>query len=131
MNEHGFIRAIHRQLPDSIYKWKINDNFQGGVADAYYSGNKADLWVEYKYLKALPAREMTPIKIGLTTQQTLWLNGRYDEGRSAVVVVGSPDGHVVLEAKYWCESMTRADFIRRAVDTKGVAAYIVRHTTTS
>lgn len=130
MNEHGFVRAVHRQVPDSIYKWKINDNYQGGVADAYYSGNKGDMWVEYKFLKALPVRETTPIKIGLTAQQRVWLNARHDEGRTVAVVVGSPDGHVILEGKSWCKSMVRPDFIRSAVDTKGVAAYIMEHTTT-
>lgn len=131
MNEHSFIRSIHRQLPDFIYKWKINDNFQGGVADAYYSANGGDMWVEYKYLKALPKRSDTSVKLGLTGQQILWLNERRAEGRNVVVVVGSPQGHRILTNKKWTAAESTSEFIRSAVATKDVAAYIVRHTTTT
>ncbi len=131
MNEHSFIRAVHRQLPVSMYKWKINDNFQGGVADAYYSDKGGDLWIEYKYIAALPKRSETPVKLGLTGQQTLWLNTRLAEGRNVAVVVGSPQGHRILVDGAWNAPESTSNFIRSAVATKAVAAYIVRHTTTA
>ena len=33
MNEHSFIRAIHKSLPAEVYRWKIHDTFTGGVPD--------------------------------------------------------------------------------------------------
>ena len=131
MNEHGFIRSVHRQLPDFLYKWKINDNFQGGVADAYYSGKGGDLWVEYKYLPALPKRMTTKLNIGLTGQQIVWLNARHDEGRHVAVVVGTPQGHRILVAKAWSQAISNSEFISSAIATSDVAAYIVKHTTTA
>ena len=130
MTEHGYIRSIHRRLPASIYRWKINDNFEGGVADAYYSGEEGDLWIEYKYLPALPKRSTTPIRTCLSAQQRLWLTRRHSEGRQVAVVIGSPDGAVIQTTPdAWNDAMTRDDFIRSAVENKSVANYIVRHTT--
>lgn len=131
MNEHGFIRSVHRQVVDSVYKWKINDPYQGGVADCYYSGPSGDLWLEYKYLKSLPKRSETLVKFGLTAQQTLWLNQRHAEGRRVGLVVGSPQGHCIFVERAWNEPISMSDFIRSAVATKEVAAYIEKHTTTA
>ena len=130
MNEHGYIRSIHRKLPPSIYRWKINDNFEGGVADAYYSGNKGDLWVEYKYIKALPKRSATTIKTSLSQQQKLWLSRRSEEGRRVAVIIGSPMPYIIMSSPSdWNEQMTQADFIRRAFDKDRLVSYIIETTT--
>ncbi|MDT4855792.1 hypothetical protein FQZ97_901600 [compost metagenome] len=125
MTEHGYIRSIHRLLPKSVYAWKINDRFQGGVADAYYSGNSGDLWVEYKYLKALPKQSTTAVKIDLSTLQRQWLRARHTEGRRVAVVIGSPIGSLILEGLEWDNDISTANFIRSAVDKSEVAAYIL------
>lgn len=130
MNEHGFIRSIHKKVPSSIYKWKINDNYAGGVADAYYSGNGGDLWVEYKYIKALPAKDTTLVRIGLSAQQKLWLSNRFKEGRKVVVVIGSPDGTVILDVpENWNRDMQKHEFISRAIDKSQIVSYITENTT--
>lgn len=130
MNEHGFIRSIHKKVPSSIYIWKINDNYAGGVADAYYSGNGGDLWIEYKYLKALPAKDTTLVRFGLSAQQKLWLSNRYKEGRKIVVVVGSPDGTVLLDLpEDWNRDMPKQEFISRAFDKQKIVSYITENTT--
>lgn len=132
MNEHGFIRSVHRQLPDSLYKWKINDNFQGGVADTYYSGTGGDLWIEYKYLKELPKRPTTEIKTSLSTQQRVWLTDRHNEGRTVALVIGSPNGILLLTTPdQWSEPLTCAEFIRRAIDKARLVSYIVETTTST
>ena len=132
MNEHGFIRSVHRQLPDEIYKWKINDNFQGGVADTYYSGKGGDLWIEYKYLKVLPKRPSTVIKTSLSAQQGMWLTERHNEGRTVALVIGSPDGIVLLTSPdEWNTPLTCADFIRTAIDKQRLVSYIVETTTST
>ncbi|MCP1316891.1 hypothetical protein [Halomonas sp. 707B3] len=132
MNEHSFIRSVHRQLPASIYRWKINDNFQGGVADAYYSDKGGDLWIEYKYLKALPKRPTTEIKTTLSAQQACWLTERHNEGRTVAVVIGSPSGIVLLTSPdEWNTPLTCADFIRTAIDKQRLVSYIVETTTST
>lgn len=96
MTEHTFIRAVHRKLPRGIHHWKIAARFARGVPDAWYSGDGGDVWVEYKYLTRTPAKSFTP---DLTALQKAWLNKRKSEGRNVAVVVGCPDGAVVL--RHW------------------------------
>lgn len=126
MTEHSYIRSIHsrlrKDLPD-VYVWKINDPYQGGVADAYYSGSR-DLWVEYKYLKALPKRATTRIEPGLSELQKDWLRERHAQGRNVAVIIGSPDGSMILPGITWDTAINQADFIGSAVDKSQVVAYI-------
>lgn len=126
MNEHSFIRSIHKKLPTDVYAWKINDNFQGGVADAYYSriGGR-DMWIEYKYLKALPRRPDTLVKFGLSELQKEWLNGRLLDGRTVSVIVGCPDGAVILTDGAWNMPMSADTFKRNAVATASIVDYIL------
>lgn len=129
MDEHSFIRSIHHRLPKDIYAWKINDNYQGGVADAYYSRRGGgDIWIEYKYIPALPKRPHTLVQFGLSELQKIWLRERNLDGRTVAVVVGSPAGSLILPGTAWEENVTSEDFIRNAVDTAGVVAYIVERT---
>lgn len=129
MTEHAYIRSIHRLLPKSVYAWKINDRFQGGVADAYYSGAAGDLWVEYKYLKALPKQPTTAVPVELSQLQRQWLRARHTEGRRVAVIIGSPAGSIILEGLEWGNEISTANFIRNAVAKKDVAAYIHSKTT--
>ena len=73
MNEHGFIRAVHRHLPDNLFSWKIHDKFAGGVPDAMYVGPAGVLFIEYKYLKDFPKRPNTPVKINVSPLQIAWM----------------------------------------------------------
>lgn len=126
MNEHSFIRSIHRKLPADVYAWKINDNFQGGVADAYYSkvaGN--DMWIEYKFLKSLPKRMSTTVRLGLSELQIEWLAARLLDGRTVAVIVGSPAGHLILREGEWENPISTEFFTRNAVETSAVVAYIL------
>lgn len=123
MNESSFIKSIHIKLPRSIYKWKINDSLTNGVADAYYSAKGGDLWVEYKYIPTLPKRESTLIKTCLTEQQALWLNARSVEGRSVALVIGSPDGCLILDTAF-NRTFTKDEFIRTAKPLQSVIDYI-------
>lgn len=103
MNEHGFVKAIHRRLPTEIYALKVNLRFNNGVPDAWYSGKNGDLWVEYKWLPRTPTRRFTP---GLSELQRKWLNDRREEGRSVAVIVGCPAGGMILTDGEWNQSVT-------------------------
>lgn len=128
MTEHSYIRSVHRRLKKEapqVYSWKINDAYQGGVPDAYYSSER-DLWIEYKYLKALPKRPTTPIKIDLSQLQCDWLENRAKEGRNVAVIVGSPDGSLILPGVSWRDPITCADFLNSSVDIVHVMYYILK-----
>lgn len=99
MDEHAFIRSIHRHIPRSVYKLKIAMRFARGVPDAWYSGDQGDLWVEYKYIKPTPSKKR---QIGLSANQVKWLNDRFREGRSVAVVIGTPSGNAILTDLMWC-----------------------------
>ena len=73
MNEHGFIRAVHRHLPDNLFSWKIHDKFAGGVPDAMYVGPAGVIFIEYKYLKNFPKRPNTPVRINISPLQIAWM----------------------------------------------------------
>lgn len=128
MTEHAYIRAVHRLLPSTTDAWKINDIYAGGVADAHYSGNAGDMWIEYKFVKALPKRPATMVPIDLSELQKLWHRRKHGQGRRVAVIVGSPQGGVIFEGLEWEEGICTADFIRRAVDKRAVASYILSKT---
>ena len=73
VREKEFIMKVHKHLPKAIYKWKINDKYQGGVPDAFYAGPNNHCFIEYKYSDSLPAKDTSLIPVGLTEQQRLWL----------------------------------------------------------
>ena len=98
MNEHSFIKSVHRALDSQVYAWKTNVRFNNGIPDAWYSGPAGDVWVEYKWLPKTPTRHFTP---SLSALQRKWLNDRHQEGRTVAVIVGCPDGAVILENGAW------------------------------
>ena len=98
MNESGFTSSINKKLPSQIFSWKINCRFANGTPDAWYSADKSDLWVEYKFLKVLPIKGVKP---KLSALQLKWLRDRYNEGRNVAVIVGSPEGCLIYENLEW------------------------------
>lgn len=111
MNEHSFVKSVHRKLPKSIYRWKIHDSFTGGVPDAMYAGPSGMLFVEYKYLKNLPKKDTTVITTGLSPLQLNWLNQMMDYGHRCVVAIGSSRGiFVISDANTLNENISNAKF---------------------
>ena len=127
MTEHSYIRSVHRRLakvaPPTFYYWKINDNFEGGVADAYYS-DATDCWIEYKYV-ALPKRPSTVMRFGLSPLQQAWLKARHAQGRNVGVIVGSPGGAAIYPGISWDKDITCAEFSVDLAGIEQVAAYIL------
>jgi hypothetical protein len=122
VNESSYIRSIHRHLPVDIYRWKINDRFTAGIADAYYSGQTADLWVEYKYEKKPPKT----IKPNLSERQRHWLNSRLAQGRKVFVILGTPKGGYILEKGAWNAPVAAEKLTARP--TKDIAMWIKAQT---
>jgi len=122
--ETTFIKSIHRLLPQEVYRMKNNNPFIGGVPDCWYSGSANDLWVEYKFLPRRPLRGNVNIK--LSALQLDWLNNRFDEGRNIFVIVGTPDGGVVLNDKQWDGEISAEWFNERLQTIEVLADRIVR-----
>lgn len=114
--ERRFRQSITRYLAGTCYVWSINDSWQAGVPDHYYSGLGGDLWAEYKYFDT-DRRHFCltnpPKRPKLTRQQQLWLNKRYDEGRNVWVIVGMPSGGVILRHKMWMMPVDSVQLLSR------------------
>jgi hypothetical protein len=111
VNEHSFIKSFHKKLDPSIKIWKIYDPYQGGVPDALLFGcNGQMLFVEYKYVKALPKRDTTIIKPALSAQQSEWLKDKIARNIDVLVVLGTQDGVVLFRAPCeWDDGIPRSD----------------------
>lgn len=95
MTEAQYTKSITKLLKHGIYSWKINAAFAKGVPDLWLSGPAADLWVEVKYLQAIPKTgRITP---NLSRLQLKWLLARHKEGRNVAVLVGTPHGSFIIK----------------------------------
>jgi hypothetical protein len=124
MNEHGFIKSVHRHLPADTFRWKIHDTFTGGVPDAMYAGPASILFVEYKYLK-LPKKETTVIKTGLSALQLQWLDTMLNYDATPAVIIGTAVGGIILTDQEWYKELRLKDF-EYALDTKQLSNWIYR-----
>ena len=110
MNEHSFVKAVHRKLPPEVYKWKIHDTYTGGVPDAMYPGPAGTLFVEYKYIQKLPKRATTEVKLGLSSLQIAWLDRMCDYNIVVAVIIGSKVGSLILSNRDWHNVLKPSDF---------------------
>lgn len=124
MDEHSFIRAVHSKLDTALRKWKIHDQFAGGVPDAYYLGPTSDLWIEYKYVKLLPIRPDSQIKTSLSELQKLWLNDLHRCKRKCALVIGHEQRAVVLQQGLWNNEITLDYFLKNSVTRKELVSWI-------
>ena len=123
MQERHFINKIHKKLPSSIFKWKINDSYHGGVPDCFYAGLAGHCFVEYKFRKELPKRDTTLINFKLSTQQEIWLTERSKQGVPCYLVLAVGNLVVItqdfekankyLTSEFLEDSMTFVDFVAK------------------
>ena len=119
--ENRFIGSINRLLPNT-YAEKMNNPWRAGTADVWYSGNRGDLWVEYKFIERIPrSKEILP---DLTPRQRRWLNDRFDEGRNVVVVLGTPTGGVIYRNKEWTRPLRSEELSKLVVPKAEIARWI-------
>ena len=72
---------------------KNHNEFISGIPDVWYSGDRNDLWVEYKYLSiSKPRSAVIP---HLSPKQLHWIRSRRAEGRNCWVIVGYKLGAVL------------------------------------
>lgn len=117
-----------------LYWMKNHNQYNGGIADVWYSGNLSDLWVEYKFAE-LPKRDSTTIDLrdvskryALSLLQQEWLGKRHTEGRNVGVIVGTPMGGIWLPGKDW-DAVWTAARLRAELKTKQQLAEIILNRT--
>ena len=127
MNEHAYIRSVTRHLPKDMYKWKINDNYAGGVPDMFIEKPDKDLWIEWKYIKPFPKRDTTLIDLrkSVTGQQERWLKRRYAVRKDSHLIVGCEHGGVVFRGDAWVSPLPRKVFLGLCLTPKEVAKTII------
>lgn len=119
--ETVFYQSIHRYLTD-VYFEKMFNPYRSGTPDVWYSGNKSDLWIEYKFLQSIPVR--ADITVPLSALQTLWLSARHVEGRRVAVVCGCKDGGVILLDRQWEKPIRNLIFKSVIMKRKEIAEWI-------
>ena len=119
--ENRFIESVHRHLPRT-YAEKMNNPWRAGTADVWYSGDRGDLWIEYKFIERIPrSAEILP---DLTPRQKRWLNNRFDEGRNVAVVLGTPTGGVIYRNKEWMRPLDHVTLAGLIVPRDEIARWI-------
>lgn len=126
MNEHSFIKSVHRYLNPDVHAWKIHDTYTGGVPDAMYSGPAGVLFVEYKYIKTLPKRDSTILKTSLSSLQIQWLN-RMSISAHALLIIGVNTKAIILSSDF-PQKISKMRFEEDAVSRQEVADYIYQKT---
>ena len=126
MNEHGFIKAVHRHLPPEVYRWKIHDTYTGGVPDAFYCGPAGPLWVEYKYIK-LPKRKTTTVTFGISELQRIWLTNVAQCRQTTLLVVGWAQSAQVFYGPNIKTTSTQDELVQNSYNFKELAALITKH----
>jgi hypothetical protein len=118
-HETSFYRRVNKHLPVEVHAEKMSNPFRGGMPDFWYSGYKADLWVEFKWSIRAPVRSA---RVGLQALQKLWLNDANRKRRNVCVIIGSPQGCAILRDGAWMYNVSREQF---KYDESAVTAWII------
>lgn len=95
--ENTFRDSIHRHLDrKKIHQEKMSNPWRSGTFDDWYSADPQDLWIEYKYQPKLGS-----VKADLSPLQFHWGSERFAERRNVAVIVGMPQGGIVLHRDEW------------------------------
>lgn len=127
--ETVFTASINRLLKDQVYFEKMHNPFRAGTADYWYSGDKGDLWVEYKFTPSLP--RSNDYSLNLTPRQVRWLTDRHEEGRTIAVILGVPNGGIVFPGNSWNRKFSTAKLQARVLTRKELAAWVLAKVGTS
>jgi hypothetical protein len=129
--EASYIRAVNKHLPKEVYTEGMANPYRGGTPDRYYEGPHDDLWVEYKFYEALPPvidllHQTAKTKPKLSKLQQDWLVRAHCNNRKVAVIVGCPEGGLILPGISWGKPIKRETF-RLGMQTKpAIAEWITR-----
>lgn len=131
--ETRFIASVHRHLPPvtEFHREKMANPYRGGTADSWYSGDKGDLWIEWKWIE-LPKRDTTEIDLTagakpmLSMLQQDWIKNRLAEGRRVWVVVGFKEGCMIFKDTNWSIPYTAKQYRLRSWSREETADQILQ-----
>jgi len=115
VNERVFIDKIHGLLSKKIYRWKIHDQYHGGVPDTYYSGPAGLCFVEYKYKPHFPVKDTSLVNFQLSKQQEEWLIQQREYNVPVFVAAGCEDKCVFTDRFEKVNGMTKKEFLTQAM----------------
>ncbi len=101
--------------------------YRGGTPDDYYEGANGVLWVEWKFLPALPPIiDLTydKAKVKLSPLQRHWLRRAHGNGVNTAVIAGCKDGGVIFHGLEWERQWDRELFQSMTLPRKAVARWI-------
>jgi hypothetical protein len=118
--EATFRDAVDRHLPATVHRQGGATTFSNGTPDRYYEGRGGVLWAEYKYAPKLP--KVLDLVHGTSTPklsalQARWLRRAAGNGVAVCVVLGWPEGGVILPGTEW-SYLLPADRLREKMLTK-------------
>ena len=76
----------HMVLLPHLHWQRVEDLCSVGIPDINFCYSGAEYWIEAKWLEAYPKRPSTPVRLGLTPEQALWLTERRRAGGRTCVV---------------------------------------------
>lgn len=120
--ETTFTSSVNKYLKGLVHFEKMNNVFRGGTPDFWYSGDKADLWIEYKFIEIIPKSQVVP---NLSALQRDWLKRRYEEGRNVGVILGMKAGGVYLPGISSLKPLSSEKFIKQIITRKDLADEIL------
>ena len=129
--EASYIRAVNKHLPLEIHSEGMANPYRGGTPDRYYEGPCDHLWVEYKFFEKLPPvidllRSTEKTKPMLSSLQQEWLERAYRNKQPVAVIVGSPEGGLLLPCLAWKTPVSRESFRELMRPKKAIAHWIER-----
>ena len=120
--ETRFTISVNNKLSKHIpHIEKMHNEYRGGTWDVWYSGDKGDCWIEYKYLSTLPIRRTTKPMELLSALQIFWGLSRHAEGRRTIVIVGCASGGLWLPTPIWQQEFTPDEFYELLLTRQQIA----------
>lgn len=111
-----------------IHYEKMNNPYSSGTADSWYSGVGGDVWIEYKFVAKPPVRaNLRPSQL-LSDLQSVWLHERHEEGRNVAVIIGCPEGGLLLTDLAWEREYTAGEFKSLLRTKQELAQWIIQAT---
>ena len=130
MRESTYNRALNRELPSSIWTWKIATARRRGLPDNLYLGpNAASLWVELKYDDGPPPRILNladPDRY-LTRLQQKVLRQLNALRHKVCILYACTEGAVLLPGLAFTTPISRADLLPQLVCRKQIVVQISAH----
>ena len=129
--EAGYVRSVNKHLPREVYTESNANPYRGGTPDRYYEGDKDDLRVEFKFYETLPPvidllRCTAKTKPKLSKLQQDWLIRAHRNNRKVAVIVGCPEGGLILPGISWAKPFKRETFRLGVQPKKEIAEWITR-----